>query len=784
MALRFRAASLFIAMMIAVLPSAPVAAQSATFLVGGDTCDFATIQPALDAAAAHPGPDVIRVALNGSYTAQALRMQAQDVVVVGGFATCASTSPTPGARTTISGAGGVADSVLVILGAGDRTLRNLVISGGDETDGGKGGGIDFEGTGSLRLEAVTLIQNRAGLGGGINFAGTAPATLRIGADVIVQNNVASGSGGGIRIEGDSVMLMRDPGTTVTGNEALGTLPDSGYGGGIEILEDSVAQVASGGVGNSGVVSFNRAKYGGGIAMAPSESDFTESKLLMFTTEPQRPVRVNDNVATVAGGGIYVGALNDFDDTNRGRLCAYEFRIDHNRAPEGAALWFGSEDELGFWASSTGRFNVADIVECDVPTLPLPAPSVACAPGVPCNSIDANVAQQANGQPAPGAIVYMEPTTSLVASRTSFVRNTGNDLVLGRLSPSDADGTRSDFEACLIADNTLVARVMATELGALRNCTVAGNAIGFGSAFLMTRTAIVLDAIVWQPGTATLDAGVGFVGGGSVITNDPASFPSFIGGVVDRVPRFVDAARSDYRPRAASPAVDAAIATPDTDADIDLLGAPRDVDLPLPVNGAGPRDIGAYERQAVAPLVLNDTFEGDLNLWAEATAGVTAFDADNFAGGAGSGSQKIDWNNTPVVSSRVTGRVQCVHLPGPGTYRLNGAAHTSGSLPPITVQTAALAWEFRRDGGESCNAGPADRSADFNVTTGAAWVLPATPAPIVVLPGEWTPNSSISVTTVVKASGTAAPPRLQAWFDGVQLALDVAPQDPVFRNGFE
>src|SRR5690606_26577449 len=105
------------------------------------------------------------------------------------------------------------------------------------------------------------------------------------------------------------------------------------------------------------------------------------------------------------------------------------------------------------------------------------------------------------------------------------------------------------------------------------------------------------------------------------------------------PRFIDPARSDYQLRAASPAVDYATTVP-SDPD-DLLNRPRDRDLAVVADVRGPRDLGAYERFDVLPLVLNGTFDADSNLWPPTTAGVSSWDStQNAAGPSGSGAIKV------------------------------------------------------------------------------------------------------------------------------------------------
>ena len=66
-------------------------------------------------------------------------------------------------------------------------------------------------------------------------------------------------------------------------------------------------------------------------------------------------------------------------------------------------------------------------------------------------------------------------------------------------------------------------------------------------------------------------------------------------VVYGKPLFVDAPNGNYRQRLASPGID--FAQGFTADDFDLDGLPRDVDMTGVPDLFGPRDLGAYERQA-------------------------------------------------------------------------------------------------------------------------------------------------------------------------------------------
>lgn len=746
-------------------------ARADTYTVGNDTCSFTSIQNAVNAAQGHAGPDSIRIANNRTYEAQAIKIGSQELTITGGFATCAST--TASGTTLISGLGGAADSVIEVTGNATVSLRGLRISDGDETNAGIGGGIDFEGSGTLSLQNVVVSNNRAGYGGGIAFE--ASGTLVIGSDVVVQNNVAANSGGGVRVGGAAMLRMVSPRSTVIGNEALGQADDSGYGGGIQVLTPADAEIASPGFVNFGAVAFNRAKYGGGIALSVTGAadDGDDTSALLYSIDQDHPVRVHDNIASVLGGAAFLDLENDTlkPRTVRTFLCAWESRFDHNQAPQGGAFYLDSEFQLGEAASAELYLNSPG---CGVGGFP-PAPAaVRCAAGVACNRVDGNAVAQANGGAASGALFELRADAVFHADRTAFLDNAGDDVIHGL---STETGSGLVLKNCLFARNVVAGRVIAVNLKAyIRNCTIADNTIGLSDVLSLTGDTELFDSIVWQPGKATL--GAGSPTGDYVLTNDPGSLPSAFQ-TTSLPPRFIDAANGDYRLRAASPAIDFGLAEPTVPRDLD--NQPHDRELPN-ANAFGARDLGAYERQSLAPLVLNDAFATDLRSWDVVTAAVSAFDASENAPGSTGGAMSFDWINDPVFVGRVTSRSQCIHLPLAGTYRLDGYARTTGSTQ-VSGQRALLHWDLRLDGGEACTSGPVASGGDVSITGGTAWVSSAAPSNIVVPAAQWTRNSSITISTVMIATGLTPPPGMHGWFDGISLTFLPTGGD-VFNDGFE
>jgi hypothetical protein len=248
------------------------------------------------------------------------------------------------------------------------------------------------------------------------------------------------------------------------------------------------------------------------------------------------------------------------------------------------------------------------------------------------------------------------------------------------------------------------------------------------------------------------------------------------GAIVAVPRFVDPARGDYRLRAASPAID--YAAPIVGDDRDAYGLPRDQRIEgVPRAPGQVRDLGAFERPEMQPLVLNADFAGDLNLWTTPAGHGGVYAADNAPGSpAGTGSLQVSGT---VAAPFLLGSFHCLHLPGPGHYRLNAWAHSQGITPTLR-NAPSLLWEFRPDGGEGCIDGPITVGGEHFLNGLGGWSSPTDPT-VIVIPAEvWNHNSSLTILTKVYANVVNTD--FNAWFDRITLEMNVSGLP--FADGFE
>ena len=408
------------ALLIGLAVASPAGAS--VFKVGtGTGCTHSTIQAAVDAANANPGVDHIILTRSISYTQQAIKIQqAQPLTVTGGYAICADNAPS-GARTTVNGAGGSANSVFTVEpGSAEVLFDNLYITGGDDSTSNYGGGIDFTGSGTLTLSDVTLTQNTAGYGGGLSARGTGPdAMVLLTGETIITNNLATQDGGGIHLRGNVTLWALEPKTAIGFNRATGLANSPpgvyhGYGGGMAVTESAQAYIGSS--DNAfGVIFGNTARAGGGIA-ALSASDGRESRVYLFTTDPTKPQKIIGNLATDVGGAFYADADADFGSSGSS-INLWDTVIENNSAPIGSIAYLASDDQtLPYPSTDSGqlRMNQADGFR--------PALSVACNPGLACSVARNNRSEDAAGNPSNGALVH--GTEDAYASIQNY-RFTGN-----------------------------------------------------------------------------------------------------------------------------------------------------------------------------------------------------------------------------------------------------------------------------------------------------------------------------------------------------------------------
>lgn len=592
------------------------------YRVGADTthCQYDDIQSAIDAVG--ECPTVIDITREHTYTQQHLSIAGKANLTLQGWGdgvTCSMIRNTidfppyappdsSAPLVTITGSGD-AGSVLHVTGTTNLKIRNLTISGGynvgTDDNNSVGGGIRFDGQGSLGLTRSTVSFNEAGFGAGIDVNGSSgPATLTLDSDTLVLSNAAGTSGGGIRVRGNTRLYALEPNTLIAFNKA-----PNGYGGGIEVLGPARADIGSSGYGGLGAIYDNSAAYGGGMDILTFDDD-AYAIVRLFTTDATNPVRMQGNTASHTGGAVYLKshAATYSPHTGFATFCAYDFRIDDNAAAEGAAIYSDADYTIvnaaqgGAVALNTPGYEGDLCTQTEPPTA---LGAVACNAGTSCNRIEANHAVDSGNQPTDGSTILLQDSSDLEADRVEFRANTGAHVLrqTGHVGNQFAYVTNGLFAGNAVTQE-LIAQTDAddsTEL-ILDSCTVAGNTIGAPYAFLMPGSVNLFNSIIDQPGRATVDPAIIYgTLAAHVLSNDRSTLPD-TAYIEQGEPSFVDAANGDYHLTPTSLGVDdAPIFPPYYAPHTDLDRKPRVVDLPNVPNDFGPMDLGAYEVQLGAVL---------------------------------------------------------------------------------------------------------------------------------------------------------------------------------------
>ncbi len=757
--------------------------QAAIYAVGNDPgCTHATIQQAIWAAEASPEDDFIRIPHTGVWNDQVLVINdAGNVSFEGFWSDCNTLDDSQ--QTILDGSGdvfgGVEASILTISApsGGTISLDFLTLRNGDPTgNDSKGGGIYYRGNGTLVISNGGLVNNTAGLGGGLYAEGTgSAATVQILGNVAITGNVAHDSGGGVFAEAVHFAMVQ-PNSIIAFNEATGYdligVTVGGYGGGLVVNDtddlSGYATIGSAGVGNVGAIYGNTARYGGGAAVFSEGNSTAGANLHLYATQAGVPAKVEQNFASVGGGGLYVSS------EYYGSAHLWNASIESNAAPEGSALFV---ENGGFI-----EFNRGDP----------PADAVPCVLDTPCARIANNIDQDALGQPTGGAVIHFD-TDYVIPFCCGFVYDDEpTDGPRGTVLEGNRGGRLFDLAAAaldashlLIANNELSQELIRGDGWTwlfLSDSTIAGNTIG-GNTVLDFDDADddfpfgLRRVLLWQPGMTSF-AGNTTTYVESSIVSEAESLGGGPGAIVND-PRFIDPARADYRLRAASPAIDYAQAV--TGDDRDAYGLPRDQRI-----GAVPRpegivrDIGAFERPTLLPLVLNGDFAGDANLWFLPVGHTGNYGAANAPGSPdGTGSAQVTGTN---ADGHLYGYAQCIHLPGPGVYALNASTLTS-AVPEVSNPTALL-WDLRADGGEGCIDGAVTTAGSHALAsqTGGEWVRPTNPAYITVPTSMWNPNTSLTLVMAVYAN--ASNNDYNGYFDFVTLEWSADSSDVIFQDGFD
>ena len=746
--------------------------QAADFLVGsGPGCQFGAIQAAVNAAAANPGADTVRIANAGTYFAEAVTIGAQDLTIDGAYVACADSAPS-GANASISGQGGALAPVFSITGAGIRRFTNLAIVRGDQING-EGGGINFDGSGQLILSNVGMSFNVAGFGGAINFRGTGGnAVLTLLSNTVLQLNEAiTGGGGGIRMEGAAQVFIQEPRILITSNSAL-----LGSGGGLLLLDDTIAIISSEGFG-SGVITGNSALNGGGAAVvADSEDD--EGILLMYSTNAAQPVSLRNNIASGNGGAIYAKPVRL---VGQPKVCLRSFHLTGNRAQNGAAI-YGDADVL---INSRIGVNVAlNTSSCGLSTINF----ADCTPNQNgCNTIQGNISETTSGTATQGASILMQDFGDLNMKDMVFFNNRGGSLIRTIESRNFA------LQNALIVGNAVSQSLMrlnsaVDEVYILRHMTIASNTIGATQVVEFEDGPEALKFnhnLIFQPGKTSVTLPFAIANSASYnwdynATSDTAQILPLPWQSINIDPRFIDPSIGNYRLRVGSRLVDRFPNVPAVPAVLDLDRRPRPSKLSI-IPGSDSVDVGAYERQEFDSWLINGEFDGNFNQWTSDNPGLTSYSTLNATGSTGGSVAFARGATAGATTPRFNVLVQCFNLPAAGIYRLSGFGRAPGSIV-VAQDRPVIRWRLRSNSANCAQADPITQEGDLFLPNGPSFAA-STAFDINVSAAQFTNNATIEIRLDVEPNILDA--AIDVGFDKIELRNASVVLPPlIFANGFE
>ncbi len=759
-------------------------AQGATFLVGtGGGCNFNTIQAGINAAASNPGADVVRISNATTWGPGGVTIGQQDITLDGRFATCTDTVVNGNFAQLFGNAinPDARPATITITGGGVRRLLGLQIRSNVRGVSSFGGAINFSGTGELILSDMDVRDNRAESGGAISSSG---GVLTLSNGVLIENNIADFNGGGINLSGNATLFAVDANLSIANNEAYG------LGGGLFVVSEARAYIASTGLGGRAVLQSNRAAisfsvagggFGGAMAIRGGSSG-AGARVVVFSSNTNSPTRIADNRARNVGGGIY---LEPFLGT--ATLCVMDAHLLGNSAPDGAALY--AQDD--FAANSNIVYNAPTRAECAVPANS-PAQPVRCArQAIGCNVIEGHITRISPSLPTSGSVVFVRENIELHMRDAKFINNTAEYLI------ASVDAGRVEINTALMADNNLSGAPVRLGFAAVnqgfvaRNVTIADNTItapsGNPSVWLDSAPATVRfnNNLIFQPTRIPLVAPFSIENSTTRnweynATNAPQVFPNPFQIILSDA-RFENAAFNDYRLRIGSSAVNAFPAGPSIDATLDLDGRARPTNLiifPLDVSND---DAGAFERQENDPWLVNGSFSAaaQLRYWepsanGEAIPGVV-WDAQDAVGNLNSGSALV--NLPQSLAPRLTVLRRCFNVPAPGRYTITAKAQR---LSGLNADNALLSWRFR-DSDATCGSVGVQGAGEVAFAGGIGFQPLATPLQIEV--PSITSNSTIEI-RLDAVSGLNLNGLTDVRFDDISITGAQLSADPIFANGFE
>lgn len=558
--------------------------------VGNDPdCDYTAsttshgLQLAMDAAAIDAnGADLteIRVADTGNYLGRRYFLNDafggdQTVDIIGGYATCASASPS--GNTVLDRAGGSGPVIAIDPAASPQTvtLVNLTIQGAEGT--GPAGGVQVGDNNDLVLDDTTVQANTGDRGGGIRFvAGAGGASALVVGNSRIRSNTALTSGGGIYCSGANATVILDGAAAVNNNTS--NFDGGGFHADAGCTLVSLSSFPAGIFGNLAIGNGG----GGTVTSGASATLFGGSVFGLGNADATTLLDLNQ--ANNAGGGFHITGAGSLVDVQNAWVSGNVADADENEIGSGGAALVLDGAEF-----RTRRTLAGD----------------DCADPVRCTRVNNNFGRFGGGIFAAGdgtrvdmRQTWIEANQAPVVGSAVMITNNGGDPAM----PAELF-----MEGNMIVNNPTsnqgTVDLQLNTTATIAFTTFADNLIDAGGTNIILFEDVelgVYSSILWESTGLGIHATNGWEGPNSgivdcLITFQTSGLPPASSFVTNGDPLFTaPGPEGDYRLGPGSPAIDYCDTAFYNPVEEDIEGMPRGFDVPSMPNILGPMDLGAHE----------------------------------------------------------------------------------------------------------------------------------------------------------------------------------------------
>ncbi len=469
----------------------------------------------------------------------------------------------------------------------------------------------------------------SGLNGNNNTVIELDVDLAIQITVIMErfeifdgNNTTAAAGGGIKIKGNSRMILRDSviydntgqeggGIHVSGDDAVLTLESTlvenntanGFGGGIFCT--SGARVS---IDEFSAIRLNEANFNGGGLYADQEC-FIENSAGRSTPTPGANGVAQNNAAK--GAGVYLQTGADYVSTGSTEFPAIIYLNNANQVGEaggGGIFATGQGTEVTLTNtqinSNTSLHNGGGMVVADFASLDMSQNAAGCTySDTSCSSLSSNYTV---GGLASGGAGFLADSADVRIAQTLMRGNRSNQIAVFDVN----DDANLTLEGTLVIDSTDLTQGEAQylftvrgEAGQTANIDFAYSTIADNEAaniFLVNglingQSLSIYNSIIWDSGDVMVASGNNNqIQIDCSVVHENQSLQGNVGPVLTNDPLFVDAANDDYSLDQNSDAIDLCDQMFYQAEHPDMRNQARGVDISTVNNFLGPYDAGAFE----------------------------------------------------------------------------------------------------------------------------------------------------------------------------------------------